>query len=79
LREYLLSSEDIRQFLLLQAEGLRDRILSRGGVKTMKEEHQNPYYGENEDFYTEEEIELLLEDDEISATEEAFMRGYIDS
>jgi hypothetical protein len=31
-----------------------------------------------EDFYTEEEIETLLEDDEISASEEAFMRGYID-
>lgn len=32
---------------------------------------------ENEDFYTEEEIEILLEDDEISTAEEAFMRGYI--
>lgn len=31
------------------------------------------------DFYTEEEIESLLEDDEISASEEAFMRGYIDA
>ncbi len=30
-----------------------------------------------EDFYTEEEIEILLEDDEISTAEEAFMRGYI--
>ncbi len=34
---------------------------------------------EDEDFYTEEEIETLLEDDEISASEEAFMRGYIDA
>lgn len=32
---------------------------------------------ENDDFYTEEEIEILLEDDEISIAEEAFMRGYI--
>lgn len=37
------------------------------------------YEGYNEDFYTEEEIETLLEDDEISVSEEAFMRGYIDS
>lgn len=32
---------------------------------------------QQEDFYTEEEIEILLEDDEISTAEEAFMRGYI--
>jgi hypothetical protein len=30
------------------------------------------------DFYNEEEIETLLEDDEISSEEEAFMRGYIE-
>lgn len=30
-----------------------------------------------DDFYNEEEIEILLEDDEISTIEEAFMRGYI--
>ena len=30
------------------------------------------------DFYNEEEIEHLLEDDEISSEEEAFMRGYIE-
>ncbi len=32
-----------------------------------------------EDFYTEEEIEELLEDDEITTAEEAFMRGYMDA
>lgn len=31
-----------------------------------------------DDFYNEEEIEHLLEDDEISSEEEAFMRGYIE-
>ena len=44
--------------------------------KNLKEEH--PGYVDD-DFYTEEEIEVLLEDDEISASEEAFMRGYIDA
>lgn len=29
------------------------------------------------DFYNEDEIELLLEDDEISDEEEAFMMGYM--
>jgi hypothetical protein len=43
-----------------------------GGGHTMEDPQQD-------DFYTEEEIEMLLEDDEISATEEAFMRGYIDA
>lgn len=33
---------------------------------------------EDDDFYSEEEIEVLLEDDEISTAEEAFMRGYLD-
>ena len=32
----------------------------------------------DDDFYNEEEIEHLLEDDEISSEEEAFMRGYIE-
>ena len=32
----------------------------------------------NEDFYTEEKIDLLLEDDEISTAEEGFMRGYME-
>ncbi len=36
-------------------------------------------YHEEDDFYTESEIETLLEDDEISASEEAFMRGYMDA
>ena len=39
-------------------------------------------YREHEDrndFYNEAEIESLLEDDEISTEEEAFMRGYMDS
>ena len=36
-------------------------------------------YYEEDDFYTEQEIEILLEDDEISASEEAFMRGYMDA
>ena len=31
-----------------------------------------------EDFYNDNEIEVLLEDDEISPGEEAFMRGYLD-
>ncbi len=30
-----------------------------------------------EDFYDSSEIEILLEDDEISADEEAFMQGYL--
>ena len=34
---------------------------------------------EEDDFYSEKEREALLEDDEISASEEAFMRGYMDS
>jgi len=29
------------------------------------------------DFYDEDEIETLLEDDEISSGEEGFMRGYM--
>ena len=51
----------------------------------MKNNKKNPVEGEfgddhlDDDFYTEEEIETLLEDDEISVSEEAFMRGYIDS
>ncbi|MEK6861133.1 MAG: hypothetical protein AABY07_04115 [Nanoarchaeota archaeon] len=39
------------------------------------------YYEEidpDEDIYAEGEIDLLLEDDEISTVEEAFMRGYIE-
>lgn len=32
----------------------------------------------DEDIYNGGEIELLLEDDEISTVEEAFMRGYIE-
>ncbi len=36
----------------------------------------DPFF--EEDFYTDNEIEILLEDDEISALEEGFMRGYID-
>jgi len=35
-------------------------------------------YPSEEDFYTEEEISLLLEDDEISSAEAAFMQGYIE-
>ena len=34
---------------------------------------------EEEDFYDEEFVEDLLEDDEISAFEAAFMHGYIES
>ncbi len=33
---------------------------------------------ENDDFYSENEIGSLLEDDEISDEEEAFMMGYMD-
>ena len=51
--------------------------LQTGGI-SMTDELRD-YEGYNEDFYTEEEIETLLEDDEISVIEEAFMRGYIDS
>ncbi|MDP1694521.1 MAG: hypothetical protein Q8L34_03195 [Candidatus Woesearchaeota archaeon] len=32
---------------------------------------------DKDDFYNESEIELLLEDDEISDEEEAFMVGYM--
>jgi hypothetical protein len=39
---------------------------------------ERSYYSED-DFYSEGEIETLLEDDEISASEEGFMRGYMDS
>ncbi|MBI1972821.1 hypothetical protein HYS50_02345 [Candidatus Woesearchaeota archaeon] len=35
-------------------------------------------YDDSDDIYNEDEIELLLEDDEISEEEEAFMMGYID-
>ena len=42
-------------------------------------EENRENYESGDDFYTEEEIEMLLEDDEISMSEEAFMRGYIDS
>lgn len=45
-------------------------------MRKPKEEYN---YEQDDDFYTEEEIETLLEDDEISASEEAFMRGYIDA
>lgn len=30
-------------------------------------------------FYDEEEVNLALEDDELSAEEEAFMRGYMET
>lgn len=30
------------------------------------------------DFYTDQEIDVLAEDDEISAAEEGFMRGYLE-
>ena len=43
------------------------------------QEENRESYESDADFYTEEEIEMLLEDDEISMSEEAFMRGYIDS
>jgi len=36
-------------------------------------------YYEEDDFYSEQEREMLLENDEISASEEAFMRGYDDA
>ena len=36
-------------------------------------------YDEDDDFYSDHEIETLLEDDEISVSEEAFMRGYMDA
>ena len=63
---------------------LPDPVWNYKGGLTMKKPkqdslyHENIYH-ENDDFYTEEEIETLLEDDEISVTEEAFMRGYIDA
>lgn len=34
---------------------------------------------EEEDIYSEEGNDLLLEDDEISTVEAAFMRGYLDA
>ena len=45
-------------------------------LKFVRERH---YHEDDDDFYTEREIEVLLEDDEISASEEAFMRGYMDA
>ena len=45
--------------------------------KLYDQDYEDHY--EEDDFYTEKEIETLLEDDEISASEEAFMRGYMDS
>ena len=46
-------------------------------TKKIYAELEDPYVMD-EDFYTEEEIGLLLEDDEISSVEAAFMQGYID-
>lgn len=44
-----------------------------------RERHENELFDEldKNDFYNENEIELLLEDDEISDEEEAFMVGYM--
>jgi hypothetical protein len=49
-----------------------------GGINMSRIQRDVDNY-QDDDFYTEEEIETLLEDDEISASEEAFMRGYIDA
>jgi len=46
--------------------------------KLREQDYNDNYIGED-DFYTDHEIETLLEDDEISASEEAFMRGYMDA
>jgi hypothetical protein len=46
---------------------------------------KNKYFGENEeseddiDIYSRQVRESMLEDDELSATEEAFMQGYDES
>ena len=45
----------------------------------MKKSKEELAYENSDGFYTEEEIETLLEDDEISVSEEGFMRGYIDA
>ena len=44
--------------------------------KALNDPFEELYPSDN--FYDEDEIELLLEDDEISDEEEAFMAGYID-
>ena len=50
-------------------------VIEMKKIKPFEEkEYEEP---RQEDFYTEEEIEILLEDDEISTAEEAFMRGYM--
>ena len=39
-------------------------------MKDTEEEHED-------DFYSEESLEMSIEDDEISGEEEGFMRGYL--
>ena len=41
--------------------------------------HREKRLYQEDDFYSEYEIETVLEDDEISASEEGFMRGYMDA
>ena len=49
-------------------------------MATKKSEKEQLFEGQDksDDFYNEEDIELLLENDEISDEEEAFMMGYMD-
>ncbi len=47
--------------------------------RRLREQDYNDNYMGEDDFYTDHEIETLLEDDEISASEEAFMRGYMNA
>jgi len=46
--------------------------------ENVKERSQDIFEDDADAFYNEDEIEVLLEDDEISGEEEAFMKGYMD-
>ena len=47
-------------------------------TENAKERSQDIFEDDADTFYNEDEIEVLLEDDEISGEEEAFMKGYMD-
>ncbi len=47
--------------------------------KKMSSWYEHDDAEESDDFYSEVEIETLLEDDEISTAEEAFMQGYLEA
>ena len=57
---------------------LKNRMNYSGGVMDKKKKW-NLFDEENWDIYDEEYIEELLDGDEISSEEQAFMRGYNNS